>query len=117
MKKELYLVDMGILIDKYDKDFEYYGTCYGIEEYHLYDENMWLFLKEDFEKEKTLLKQYINKLVNNTYFIITKQGLWDIEENDCFSDLDISYCDFLRENVVYSIMKDKNGNIIENFIH
>ena len=115
-KKELYLVDIGILLNENDDEFECYSQVYD-SKYGYYDESYYFITKEDLEKaikqEKTYFKKYYSK---NTYVVISYQGFWYVEEDDDLQDLDLSSCDYSKSSVVYSVMKDKHGNIIENFI-
>ena len=114
-QKQLFLVDIGILLDKNDEEFKSYTTCYD-KKWGYYDEVQYLCDTKDYEVELKTAKEYIKRCVNNSYIVITNQGLWNIEEGIDFNDLDWSSCDYSVDGVVYSIMKDKDGNIIENFI-
>lgn len=48
---QAYLVDLGILLDKTDKEFEYYSCVYD-HQYGYYDLNQKGIITENFIKEK-----------------------------------------------------------------
>ncbi len=109
MKKEIYNLEVGVLLDEKHEEYN--------------DENVITYIKEDYDKAIEYANDYVKNSVNKTYAILTYQGLLDIEndkELECI--VEHGYSDFLNldysnKNVVYSIMKDDNGNIIQDFIN
>lgn len=116
MKVELYLLDKGILLDKEDKEYNMYSVAYDGQNAY-YDTYQELFTKEKFGIVKRIVKQEA-LLYKSYYAVITNQGFWNLDEEDLkdLSDCDLGECEYSKENVVYSIMSDRFGNITENFI-
>lgn len=118
IKKEMFLFEFGYFLDKSDKEYNIYNNVYD-KNHAFYDEGINLFLTEELESYIKTAKNYVS-IYENTYIVITKQGLWNLTqeeiENKDFDSLDLSECDYSVENVVYSIMSDEYGNIKENFI-
>lgn len=115
-KKELYLVETGVLLAKEDKEYEMYANVYDKENGY-YDLNQYFITKEKLEETIKCEKEYLEKnCFKNIYIIITYQDIWEFDSEEELEELDTNFCDYLVENIVYSVMKDKNGNIIENFI-
>lgn len=122
MKKHMYLIDLGLLLDENDDEFESYATCYD-KKWGYYDDCQYMVtaekLNETIEKEKECFDCDFKKM---NYMVVTDQGLWDLEEedldeNEIMIDFDISCVYYDKECVVYSLTKDENGKIIENFIN
>src|SRR5690554_738877 len=122
MKKEIYNLEVGVLLDKNHEEYDCYNMVYS-DNYGFYDENVIAYIKEDYDKAIEYANDYVKNGVNKTYAILTYQGLLDIEndkELECI--VEHGYSDFLNldyssENVVYSIVKDDKGNIIQDFIN
>jgi hypothetical protein len=115
MKVELYLLDKGILLDKEDKEYNMYSVAYDKQNAY-YDTYQELFAKESFEVVKGIVKQEVMRY-KSYYAVITNQGFWNLDEEDLkdLSNCDLVECDYSKENVIYSIMSDKFGNITLSF--
>lgn len=118
IKCEMYLYETGEFLPKNDREYECYSNVYD-KEHAYYDLGQNLILAKDLDEMKQVAKNYVS-IYKNSYVVITYQGLWDLTQeeidNEDFDSLDISYCDYNVENVVYSIMSDEYGNIKEDFI-
>ena len=117
LKKELYLFDFGLLLDKTDDEFSYYNNCYDKENGY-YDITQYLFTKEQLKRNIEYAKSQV-KLYKNSYCVITYQGNFLLTKEELKNLNDICFTDFAgysTNNVIYSIMQDNIGNIIENFI-
>lgn len=120
-----YLVDVGVLLTENDEEFESYNMVYD-EKFGYYDEHMYYVADED--SAISQVKEYVQKGNPNTYGVVSYAGSlyqWiDLddesvsdEEIDSFlGDLDVADEDYLVENIVYSVYKDENGKLVENFI-
>lgn len=93
-----YFVEVGVLLDENNEEFEQYNIVYD-HKYGYYDENQ--YFSESFNKAKKEITEYVQKGIKMTYGIISN------------NDITRSY---FTESIIYSIMKDNSGNIIENFI-
>lgn len=110
-KRELFLVEYGTLIDK--EECEYY-VVYD-KKYGYYDENQYFTynLKEAIDA----CKDYVS-CFPNTYGIIVNQGLQKLSDED-IENGNYNICDIANynvENIVYSIMSDKERNTLDNFV-
>lgn len=123
----VYHVEQGVLLDKDDKEYQYYSQVYD-EKNAYYDETQEYDCCNLEDKKKQLLYLLKNHAINKSYAVITNQGLLknyygykitdetelsEIKQNlnDCWEQPDYSL-----NNVVWSAYKDENGNIIEDFI-
>ena len=109
MRMDAYLIDIGVLLEEDDEDFDSYNCVYD-QKYGYYDEGQY-YLKN---KEKAIkdAKKYVEDGVDYTYAIVSKTTLPDD------FDFDEGYVEdeeYSLENVVYAIAKI-NGEIVENFL-
>lgn len=106
---KVFVVDIGVLLEEDDDDFEYYSLVYD-QKYGYYDEGQ--YYVENYEKAINDVKEYVKTGVDGTYGIVLKTILddeIDLEEV-CVEDEE-----YILENVVFSIAKI-NGKIVENFL-
>ena len=89
---------------------------YGLERKHgYYDENQ--YLKKDKCEAIAEAKKYVENGVPNTYAVITEQtGFPDEMTEQDMESFDADETCYDTDAVIYSVMKDKDGNIRENFI-
>lgn len=125
---EVYLVEHGMLLSKEDREYECYSKVYDkqhsfydfYQEYDCYEletikQNALLYLENTTEKNLYYIITEQGKLKN--YYIskdITEETEWgEIKQdlNDCWEQPDYSV-----ESIVWSVYKDENGIIHENFI-
>lgn len=142
----VYKVEVGVLLDKDDSEYECYSECYDKNNGY-YEENSVLFL--DYNRAVKYAKDYVNNGVNGTYSIISKlkydseeiygKKATDMEMGYVMNDInyilgggyveDIGMFNGLYsvDNVIYSLYKVRNednpyylgkgnGEIIENFV-
>lgn len=112
MKCFLISCDVGILLTKEDKEFDFYSCVYD-HKYGYYDENQIVYKKESTNEAIEYAKQYVNDGVDMTYAVITDQGQHHRDEP--FDDGDITNFTYNSEDVIYSIAKI-DGEIVENFV-
>lgn len=124
-------LELGVLWDDGDpEEIEFYKKGYD-HKHAYYDETYLNGLEEDLETLKDQAKRYVEQGVNGTYGIITKVQVEGNEEDDYIQDAieeikDQQFIDntvelfdgeqFKASNVVYSIYKDYDGNIKEDFV-
>jgi hypothetical protein len=106
---QAYLVDLGILLDKTDKEFEYYSCVYD-HQYGYYDLNQYYVptLEEATRDVETFVKK-----TNDSYGIISVAELNDDFNFDC--ELNSVSENYLVEDIEWSLSNQK-GIITENFI-
>ena len=123
----VYHVEQGILLDKNDKEYEYYSQVYD-KQHAFYDE----YQEYDCYELETIKEELLRQLKNapnTTYIVISKQGLLknyyiskNVTEETEWSEInqDLNDCweqpDYSLENIVWSAYKDENGIIHEDFI-
>jgi hypothetical protein len=117
MKKHLYLIDVGYLLDETDDEFESYAVCYD-KKWGYYDYYQYLVDEEHLHQAIENTKKFLEE---NCYIVATYQGKWELEEEDIDKNgkvdlFDCSSIDYSLENIIYSARKE-NKNIIENFIN
>ena len=115
MKTELFFVEVGVILDKENEEFD----CYTIrdfydDEFAFYDENRLTFL--DYEHAKKYADDYVNRGVNRTYAII-HNAICDITDDEYDDIICNAYCEYSLDNfdkkdVLYFIHKE-NKEIIK----
>lgn len=125
MKKHMYLIESGLLLDENDDEFESYAVCYD-KKHGYYDDRQYMVtaekLNDAIKKEKEWF-EFDSICFRGCYIVVTDQGLWenleeeDLDENETMTDFDVCFVCYDKECVVYSLTKDENGKIIENFIN
>lgn len=68
MNTQLFRLELGVLLDQTDEEFEYYNQVYT-KNYGFYDENVIVYL--DYKKAIKYANEYVNSSVDKTYAIIT----------------------------------------------
>lgn len=106
---QAYVVDVGILLSKNNKEFDFYSTVYD-KQYGYFDENQFYIQKS--EKAIDFVNKYVKEGVDNTYGVISQTTLPD---DFNFEDSEFGPEKYLLEDVVYSIAKI-DGKIVESFI-
>lgn len=143
MRFYIYKVEVGVLLDKDNDEYEDYNKVYDkLNAY--YDENVGFEI--DYNMALEFAKNYVDKGVNGTYAIISKIEFdseyykLDMQETmqlihsivgggtiECYNDLFLSEDLYSTDNIVYSLLKQRdkdhpyylgkgNGKIIEDFI-
>ena len=120
MKQTLYFVEVGVLLDHTDKEYE----CYKINGFHdtifgFYDENKLTFLT--LKEAKEYADNYIKDGVNKTYAIIYS-FVCNIDDNDLEEITQHAYCEYSLEppqldTTLYFAFKNYNKlNIVTEII-
>lgn len=109
--KQKYLLDCGYLLSKDNENYERYA-CYDenygyFDELQEYDSNLSQTIKK--------AKAYVNDSINK-YAVVSKAKKTTILSVPSMDDVIIDDCNFNVEDIVYSIMSNNEGKIIENFI-
>lgn len=120
MKRDIYNLEVGVLLAEDNADYNCYNNVY--DKYNAYfDENEIAYLKKDYDNAIEYAKNYVKSGVKRTYAILTYQGMYNLSTRDIVSIKEFGYCDnieldYSSENIEYSIMKNDDGEIIENFV-
>ena len=111
MKKNCYLLEVGVLLKPGHPEFGYYSNTYD-KKHGYYDEGQCYHRSLEKAKEEAL--DYVKTGVNQTYAVISET--WVDEDIDVKDD-DVAVEDetYDVQDVVYSVMKD-GDKIRENFI-
>lgn len=122
MKETIYKVELGLLLPPTHDEFEHYSTAYD-HKHGYYDTNVVLLLK--LEQAVVQAKWFVHKPIKNAYAVVTKveldltkEELHDVKTYafyDGFNACDFPEC-FKAENVLYSIRKNDDWTLTENFI-
>lgn len=107
---QLYLVDVGVLLPRNHKEFEFYSTVYD-HRYGYYDENQYI---SKYEGTLNDIENYVKNGVEGTYGVLTYQGEFP-DDTIIDEDFDLFNCNYSIESVVFSLCK-KNGELVFNFI-
>ena len=118
MEKHMYLIEIGFLLGEADDEFESYAVCYD-KKWGYYDTCQYLVDKEHLQENIELEKKALPSC--NSYLVVADQGIWDLEENDLeengiITEFDCSAIDYSLESVIYSVTKNAQKEITENFI-
>lgn len=114
MKKELFILEVGVLLQPDNEEFDCYNiTGFYENVYGFYDENVCVFL--DYDKAKKYAGFYVKEGVDNTYAYIRNET-YNLDEEDLKNiedslSYDIDY-NFTEKDVIYFIRKE-NNNIIK----
>lgn len=120
MKAPLYFVNVGILLDHTNKEFD----CYTINGFHdtafgFYDENTLTFLT--LKDAKDYADNYIDIGVDKTYAIIYR-FVCDVDDNDLEKITQHAYCEYSLEppqldTTLYFAYKNNNKlNVVTELI-
>lgn len=109
--KDAYLIDVGVLLTEDNELYdEIYASVYD-ERYGYFDEGQFYVATQ--EEGIQYVQDYVKNGVNNTYGIVSKTQVHDYLD---FDDHCVEDEDYLVENIVFSLRKDDNRDLIENFI-
>lgn len=109
----LYLVDVGTLLDNTDPEYTMYSIVYD-KQYAYYDYDQYFVRTKD--EAINDAKEYVKTHGEDSYAVISVQtGFDDDLSNEDLEFIDLGLTDYSIENVVYSVA-NINGKIIENFI-
>ena len=120
MKKTIYQVEVGVLLEKDDPEYECYKTAFG-NTYSYYNENIWFC--ESLEEAKQSALDYVNAGVERTYAVISK--ISDFEDQEykilngtiCYKedeeDCSEEFTDYSLEAVIYSACKLNNTTTLD----
>lgn len=96
MKQQLYFVEVGVLLDPSDKEFEYYKVKDFFDyQFGFYDENRLTFLT--YEEARKYCDKYIEDGVDGTYAIL-QSWVCNIDDNDLEEIKNNAYSDYNLEN-------------------
>ena len=116
MKKTVYMLEVGVLLDESHPEFDSYNIVYD-KLWGYYNENNIFF----FEKEKAMnyADAYVSSGVDFTYAIIQKDTP-DLDEEEIKEVEESSYLygweHMLDNKILYAIYKDDKGKIHQNFV-
>lgn len=110
----LYLIDIGILLENEDPEFEYYNIVYD-HKYGYYDKNQYYKKSKDVAIKEAM--EYVKNGPVGAYAVVTLQdGFDDNMKDDDIAELNIESPDYIVSAVIYSIKKDKDEKLLESFI-
>ena len=111
MKQKLYFVEVGVLLNPNDKEFEYYKVKdFFDDQFGFYDENRLTFLT--YKEAREYCDKYIEDSVDGTYAIL-QSWVCNIDDNDLEEIKNNAYCDYNLENpqmdctLYFAYKKDK----------
>ena len=110
---KIYTYELGILLDKSNPEYDYYSNVWD-RNYGYYDETIGALV--DFDEAKKEVIDYVKNGVKNTYGIICERHVDETVYNEIKNGEDYDDYSYDIEDVVYSIYKNNEGNIIENFL-
>ncbi len=111
MENNCYLIEVGVLLPKEDKDYGAYSIVYDKKNGY-FDEGQ--YYRRDLDKAKEEARSYVEEGVENTYAVVTATYMpEDINVED--DDVCVESEDYDTDNVVFSIVKN-NGELKENFV-
>ena len=105
-----YLVEVGILLTKDHKDFDFYASVYD-KKHGYYDENQ--FYTKTKKEAIEYAKKYVYEGVDATYAVISETTL--LYDFDFENQEEVGYETYLTSDIVYSIAKI-DSEIKENFV-
>lgn len=106
---DCYLVEVGVLLDKEDAEFECYNHVYD-KKHGYYDEGQ--YYEKDIEKAKDYVSDYVKDGVEKTYGIISKTTMPDDIK---LSEADVEDEKYEVKDIVFSLVKE-DGKLKENFV-
>lgn len=116
MNKKVYELEVGVLLESNNEEFDFYSIKNATEEtkYGYFDENRIEFF--DYEKAKKYADNYVKNGVNKTYAFIFEET-YNLEEEDIKSINNWGYFDHEIDvpsisKWLYYTYKDKEGKII-----
>lgn len=114
MKKDLYFVEVGVLLPPNHDDYESYQIRHFHNEFGFYDENKLTFLTQ--EKATEYAEYYVKNGANNTYAILYNFNC-DITEQELDDIKNCLYCECSLEMPIDTITRFfyKQNNDIINF--
>ena len=113
-KYEAYQFEVGVLLDKDDPEYECYNEVWDYKNGY-YNEN-WGFTKK-YDEALEFIDNYVKNGNNNTYGIISFIKVTEEEFNSIYNgSSEIIDMDYDLGNVICSKYKNKDNEIIENFI-
>ncbi len=113
-KYEAYQFEVGVLLNKDDEEYEYYNQVWDYNNGY-YNEN-WGFTKK-YDEALQFIDNYVKNGSNNTYGIISCIKVDKEEFNSIYNgSSEIIDMDYDLSNVICSKYKNKDNEIIENFI-
>lgn len=113
VKRHYYEFELGVILEPGQGEYDSYKIdgVYG-GELSFYDESQGAFPEDELDKLKEDCKRYVDEGVNGTYAII--KGPFDLDDDIEIDD--IEEFDYDINNVIWSYRKDKDGNIVEDFL-
>ena len=108
MRKEVYLVDEGILLTKEDREFEAYSNVYD-KKYGYYDEAQYYVssLEQAIRNAELCMKHG----VIGTYVVVSKTAIHDAYSVD---ETPVEGETYSLDSVVYSVVKTDDG-VVKDF--
>ena len=113
----VYLVEVGVLIDNSDPEYEAYSRVYD-KAHGFYDEDQ-SYVKT-LDDAISYAKDYVIKGAKNTYAVVSESALDDVvveesEADEPFIDAEVYGEDYDVDSVVFSAVKTSVG-VVENFL-
>lgn len=112
-KCEVYQFELGVLLDKNDKEYECYNKVWDYK-YGYYNVD-WGFCRK-LKDAQNYITDYVKNGCKNTYGIISKVNVSKEEYDICEEDTAWVDMDYNLGNVIYSICRNQNNEIVEDFI-
>lgn len=111
MRKELFFVEVGVLLNKEHPEFDCYKIRNFYEEFGFYDENKLTFLT--YKEAENYANEYIDDGVNTTYGIVYSE-FCKITDEELQEIKDYAYCEYSLEppehdTTLYFAYKKDNG--------
>lgn len=111
--KDIYFAEVGVLLSEEHAEYEWYSNVYD-RKHGYYDEGWEISFHKEYLIEK--IKTYCCNGVNNTYGVIVVATVEDdfvLEDDMTWHDIG---GDYDIQGVVYSVYKNENGKLIEDFV-
>lgn len=112
MKKQLILLEVGVLVDDMRKYRNVYDNVHGY-----YAEDRTYLEMADLKFARAQAMACLEQGVEGTYAIITDQGMRNVSDGESVSDICLDGSEtYALEDVIWNAVK-RNGMIEKNFLH
>lgn len=114
MKKEVYFVEVGVLLNKDDEAFDCYSQAYN-KKFGFYDEEQ--IYMSDMNKAIEYVTDYVKKGVPNTYGIVSVAWVDDeyFQSEEQLNKMTV--CEkYNMDDVIYNVRKIEDGSIESEFL-
>lgn len=111
---KVYLLELGVLLDKNDEDYEFYSRAYD-NAHGFFDEGQGYYV--DLKKAVEEATAYVKGGVEKTYAIVSETELdYEFTQEELDDDVCVEDEKYELESVVFSLVKE-NGCLKENFLN